>query len=256
MFEGIKKMCAVTSEEMAREYAKTKREEFIDKENKKNQEIMAYLKNRIKALSKKYEIYVTKGPTTSSVQKPNGEWMDFRGFVQNFSKEAPILTEFINEVGGMLEVDPEAGKISVFELQITSPSDFCSAEYFISSEDIYALNLANGEIFKFRGRQTSAVTQASDEKTIMSLNLEHEPSMEDLIYEIVRAKWPEQLPEQKISYQLVDHISDKIKEQLNLSAENPILEIDTLKRERSEILDAFHAFDEDLTACLRGFGIS
>jgi len=256
MLYGIKKICALSSKQIAARYARIKRKSFFDTEDEKNQEVFVQLKNRAEKLSKRHRINMCYEPTTSRVRKANGEWIDIMGFVQYFSKEAPLLSEFLNELGGMFEVDSEVGTIRFFGIQMRGPSDFCSAEYFVSSEEIYALNLANEEIFQFKGRQTSAVTQGPDGKAVISLNLEHEPSLWDLIYEVIRAKWPEQLSQQRLSHESIDQISVQAEKQLNLSGNPPIVEVDALKGERLQISDRFKAFDLALTSCLRSLGIS
>ena len=255
MFHRIKRMCALSSEQMARQYARIKKKDFFDREDGKTQRAFVQLRKRAEKLSRRHNIHIHHEPTTSRVRNRSGGWIEIMGFAEYFSREAPLLSEFLNELGAMVEVDPEVGKIRFFGMGVRGPSSFSSAEYFISSEEIFALNLASGEFFQFKGRQISAVTQGPDGKPVISLNLEREPSMGDLIYEVVRAQWPEHLSQQEISHDLIDPIRVKAEKQLHLSGKAPILEVDPLRGERSQISDGFKALDEYLMGCLHDLSI-
>ncbi len=250
MFHGIKRMCALSSEQLARQYARIMKKDFFDWESEKTQRAFVQLRKRAEKMARRHRIHMYHEPTKSRVRNLNGGWINIMGFAQYFSREAPLLSEFLNELGAMVEIDPESGKIKFFGIGVRSPSDFFAAEYFISSEEIYALNLASGEIFQFKGRQISAITRGTAGKPVISLNLEREPSMGDLIYEVVRAQWPEYLSEQKISHDLIDPIRVNAEKQLNLSGKAPIVEVDPLRGERSQISDRFKPLDEALMGCL------
>ncbi len=255
MFHGIKRMCALSSEQLARQYARIKKKDFFHREDGKTQRAFVQLRKRTEELARRHGIHMYHQPTTSKVRGPHGEWVDMMAFSQHFSREASFLGEFLNELGAMVEVDQEVGKIRFFGMGVRSPSSFFATEYFISSEEIYALNLASGELFQFKGRQISAVTRRPDGKPVISLNLEREPSMGDLIYEVVRAQWPEHLSQQEISHDLIDSIRVKAEKQLNLSGKAPIVEVDPLRGERSQISVGFEALDEALMGCLHDLAI-
>lgn len=255
MFHGIKRMCALSSEQLARQYARIKKKDFFDRKNEKTQRSLVQLRKRAEKLARRHRIHMFHEPTTSRVRNLNGGWINIMGFAQYFSREAPLLSEFLNELEAMVEIDPEVGRIRFFGMGVRSPSDFFAAEYFISSEEIYALNLASGEIFQFKGRQIGAVTRGSDGKPVIRLNLERELSMGNLIYEVVCAQWPEHLSQEKISHDLIDPIRVKAEKQLNLSGKAPIVEVDPLRGERSQISDRFKPLDEALMGCLHDLAI-
>jgi len=106
--------------------------------------------------------------------------------------------------------------------------------------------LATGKILKLRGHQEGGSSLGHNGEILVGLNIEYEVLLEVIIHEIVHAKWPEEIPQQKIHHEMIDKMANEIQKKLDLPLKTPISEIPQLKRERLQILRAFEYFDKAL----------
>jgi hypothetical protein len=177
------------------------------------------------------------------IQVANG--YPFLALTQGFEKEAPILTKFVVQLAGLFEILPGQKEVTIRGTSRNAASK-CLASYFIAGEEIYAISLATGKILKFTGRQEGGSSLGDNREILVGLNIEYEVLPENMIHEIIHAKWPKEIPQEKIHHEMIDEMANEIRKRLDLHLKAPVSEIAVLKREQSQILRTFKNFDKAL----------
>ncbi len=245
-FLATKRICNAVSKEWADNYIKMTGKEPVLKGSDHGMEIEG-LRKKIEALCETFSITPFPQTVQSAMRNPNGEWIPFAALSQAFEKGAPVLTNFIGELAGLFDVE-SGGEENKVKIKATLQSDTAkySGSYFLGPDEIYAVHLETGEILKFRGRQVGGATTCDDGKMFVSFNVESEILLEDMVHEIVHAKWPEEIPQNKVRHESIDLISNEVVKRLHLSLAVPLSEIPSLREERSEIEKVFWSFDKAL----------
>jgi hypothetical protein len=249
MFETIKKVCALNSEEIASKYLLMRGKEAEGRDLEKTQWITSQLKN-IENLCNEHDIHPSFGIISSTIKDPDGKRIDVSVFVQTFAHNAPNLGELITDLAALFDLERTVEDIRLIDQKPTSQHVVFRAEYFVSSHAFFAVNLASGKLMNIEGQHIGGTSKETEGKATISLNLEIEPSMGDLVQEIVKTKLQEELDRSDFPERLHAEINERVKKEMKISPTNPFHEMDKIKEERSQVFDKFKRFDENLQSLL------
>ncbi len=243
-FENIKKVCVLLSKQNATAFfAEQLGEEYSGGVETEIDPIMKK-ENEINDILKKRNLFGVQGPATSGMRDKEGKWMKLVALTQTFNKDAPELKNFLNKVSKSFKIETKSdGKFDVIDsCDEKSPDLIDIANYIVSSDDTYALNLTSKKIMKLKVRQKGSASQTKY-GAIVELNVETIPDVESIAHNLTNLKLPDNTAKKD---EIVKNISCKVAEVLKKQGYNDFLNNQKIQEERSMAIEAFESFDNDL----------
>jgi hypothetical protein len=248
-YQNIKRFCTIIAKyyapdffagQMSRETTGRPASEtnpFIEKEKEINE------------MLHKRELFGVQGSSQGGTVDKKGKWVEFLALVQTFNRDAPELKKILNKACGSFYITKEADEnYSVTASGNGKPADLINiANYFITSEETYALDKASKEIIQLNCRQKASANK-TDYGVVFEWNVETIPSVDTIAPNLVTIKLPAG-PSPKNT--VIIKISKEVANELNKQGFNDMLNDQKLKDERTKAVEAFETLDKDLEEFLK-----
>ncbi len=246
MFDSIKEICEAVSCGWANAYLKS-----VEKDTLKEDELLTFHKNILKKKDQIEKIanecnIKAECVTSQSGSEINGKYIEFMALIQGFEMQVSKLLEIVNILGKSFEIKFTKNKLTISSPKNEQKNAFKTANYFISSNEWYAIDLKSKELVKMKGRKLGGATLIDDDWKF-SANIEAVLSLDTIIDEILHTKLPEEIQQQHIN---IDMISDKLIKKFFGMGYDKILKNSILEEEKEHAICTFQLFDKNLEKIL------
>lgn len=243
-FQNIKQLCTLISKQHAELF-------FIEQLGRETSgashaEISPITgrENEINEMLKKNNLFGVQGPVTSGMKDKEEKWVEYSTLTQSFNKDAPELKTFLNKVYKSFKIEAKNdGTFNVIASDNEKDPDLIDiANYIISPDDIYALNLSSKKVTKMEAHHKGSASK-TQYGVIIEVSIESLPDLDSIAHQLIHLKLPEK---QKNKDKIANENSGKVTEFFKKQGYSDLLSGQKVQEERTKALEAFESLDKDL----------
>lgn len=239
-FENIKQVCVLLSRHHAPLFFAEKLGEEITGGARDEVGPFAENENDINEILKKTRLFGVQGPIKGGTYDKEGKWVEFTALAQTFNRDAPELKNLLNKANKCFEIEKKDEKLNVIKTSgEKSPDVIDIVNYFVSSDDTYALNLSTKKVMTFKARQKGSANK-TDYGLIVELNIEAELNVHSIADKLIQLKLSEGESEME---KKVDKIANEVSDLIIKQGYNDLLNSKNIQEERNQAIEAFESFD-------------